>query len=125
MRLALPERYLKDPQHPGKLLSRRVLRHNPESLARGDPSEAAQSGLIMECLERHFPKVQFALQGGLIYQIALQDVIHNFDESCEDDRALLKMLLLLDELAVEVPGLENLRATAIAFKPAKSVPGKK
>lgn len=97
VRAALPERYLWDPRVPGKQIPREVKRPDPAGLAAGDPTKAADSSRILESVRRYFPDAQIKLTGGVVYRTALNDVLHSISET--DDRHLLDLLLLLDEVA--------------------------
>jgi SAM-dependent methyltransferase len=119
VRRLLPDRYLKSPYHPqdsGVLLPRRIRRPNLLAMRLTDPSEAAQSGQILESILRHFPNAEIIPTGGAVYHLALSEVIHNFDENDEYDLAILDLMLLVDELSLHHPGIQSYFAAAIAFK---------
>lgn len=121
IRTLLPERMLTDPWYPDRhdtpTLKTRIPRKTPERIMRDDPSEAADSGRILEAVEKYFPQAEVKRIGGVIYHLGLSHIYHNIDESNEEDRAILRLLLLMDELCLEVPGIECHYATALAFKP--------
>jgi hypothetical protein len=77
-----------------------------------DPTEAADSGRIMEAVTAAFPQVRVIATGGIIYHLALNDVLANFDE--DQDRPMLDSLLLLDEVLAR--GGHTQYAVAIARK---------
>ncbi|MBK6687601.1 MAG: class I SAM-dependent methyltransferase [Deltaproteobacteria bacterium] len=116
LRSRLPERYLRDPRRPGQQLAKVVRRPNPETLARHDPSEAAQSGRILSAVRTWFPDAEILPTGGIVYNLVLSDVLANFDEAEPADRARLEQLLDLDWALTQVPGLETHYAIALAFK---------
>lgn len=116
LRSRLPERLLRDPRRPGQQLSKEVRRPNPETLARHDPSEAAQSGRILSAVRTWFPDAEILLTGGIVYNLVLSDVLANFNEDDPADRARLEQLLDLDWALTMVPGLESHYAVALAFK---------
>lgn len=117
----LPERMLKDPWYPEHhdtpMLRKRIDRKTPERIMRDDPSEAADSGRILEAVRQFFPHAEITRTGGVIYHTGLSHIYHNIDETNDDDRAILQLLLLIDELCLDVPGIECHYATALAFKP--------
>ncbi len=117
----LPERMLRDPWYPERrdtpLLKTRVDRKTPARIMRDDPSEAADCGRILDALAKYFPTAEVKRVGGVIFHLGLSHVYHNIDESQPDDRAILSLLLMLDELCLEVPGIECHYATALATKP--------
>lgn len=122
LRGRLPERYLADPRRPGKRLEPRVLRPNPETLARHDPSEAAQSSRILSAVRTYFPDAEIQATGGIVYNLVLSDVLANFDEADPVDRGRLEQLLDLDYALTKVPGLETHYAVALAFKSGPPAP---
>lgn len=97
------------------MLPRIVRRPNPVKLAIRDPSEAAQSDLILECVRKYFPEVEITLTGGVIYFLVLEDVLHNLDEEDEYDRTILDLLMIMDKLCTGNPDYESLYATALAI----------
>lgn len=120
VRRLLPERMLKDPWYPARhdtpFLSKTVARKTPERIIKDDPSEAADSGRILDAVRHYFPDAEITLTGGLIYHLALSQIYHNINEDAEDDRAILGLLLLLDEVYLETPQVECHYATALARK---------
>jgi SAM-dependent methyltransferase len=118
VRSALPERYLTDPENPDQLLPKNLDRPDKKLLAREDPSEAADSDRILPSVRRCFPNAEITLTGGVVYHLALSDVLANFDD--ERDKALLGVLLVLDDVCVDIS--ETHYATALAFKTDRSKP---
>ncbi len=116
IRSLLPEKYLRSPYNPKQFLDRIVERPDPREIAKSDPSEAAQSSLILECVRRYFPQAEITLCGGTVYHLTLTDVLFNLDEDNEYDRALLELLLLIDELTIKVSQYDNHYASALAWK---------
>ncbi len=94
VREALPDRLLANPASPGALLPRQIKRPDPTRLAQLDPSEAADSGAIIDAWARVFPNSRVIPSGGAIYNLALNDAIANFTQ---EDSSLLEALLLLDQ----------------------------
>lgn len=63
-----------------------------------DPSEAADSDNILPALRQIFPGAQIRMTGGVVYNLALKDIIANFDDV--ENAARLEELLVYDaELA--------------------------
>lgn len=96
VRELLPQRFFIHPLDSGKVLSRYVGRPHKESLIAADPTEAADSENILPALNSVFPNADIIITGGVIYHLALMDVLANFDD--QTDKALLQSLLLLDEV---------------------------
>ncbi len=121
IRSLLPERYLKAPQAlnapPNKsVLPRTLVREDPERIATADPSEAVDSERILAAIKREFPEAIIRPTGGVVYHMTLVGMLQNFDSTDDRDIALLESLLLLDELCIEVPGLETHYCVAAAWK---------
>lgn len=57
-----------------------------------DPSEAVRSGEIMALLERFFTVLEFKPYGGSLLQFIVEDIVGNFDDNHQEDRAWLEML---------------------------------
>lgn len=112
VRLMLDQRFLRDPRQTDRLLNTDIRRPNPEKLRAVDPSEAADSGRIVESIRRYFPAAELMATGGIVYNLALSDVLHNFDE--EQDKTVLELLMFIDDLCADL--VETLYATALAFK---------
>src|ERR1700676_2687664 len=75
-----------------------------EWFLRNDPSEAIRSAEIMPLLVKSSDIVGFKPYGGSLLHFLLENIVGNFDESREDDRAWLEMVEYL-ELSVERAGL--------------------
>ncbi len=114
IRSLLPKNYFISPYNPKEYLNPIIDRCNPLALEKDDPSEAVNSSRIIECVIQYFPNVEIKKLGGIIYLIALSDIIYNFDENNENDRNLLKALLLIDEILIGK--MESCYAVAIAEK---------
>lgn len=100
VRRALPERLLRDPADPERLCP--VARQRPglADMLATDPSEAADSDNILPALRQIFPDAEVLPTGGVIYNLALKDVLANFDDA--RDAELLQDLLARDaELAAQ------------------------
>jgi SAM-dependent methyltransferase len=117
VRSMLAPRYLRDPLNPQRTLPTRVRRRSVRSVIDSDPSEAAQSDMILGCLRRYFQDADICLTGGALYHAALGDgIINNFQTSDPTDRNILNLILALDELCIHNPRIGTHYATALAFK---------
>ncbi len=115
VRQSLPARFLKG-WRSEEVIPAEVRRPSAEKLIADDPTEAADSDRIIPELQRIFPEVELKLTGGAVYHLALNDVLANFTD---DDLPLMKLLLLVDDMASDLG--ENHYAAAIAQKPSSSV----
>ena len=111
VRQSLPDRLLVNPREPESMLPRVMRKPDPDKLRLSDPSEAADSNRILRCVRRRFPNAEIILTGGVIYHLALSDVLANFTEN---DLPLLERLLELDDMCTRVG--ETHYATALALK---------
>lgn len=112
VRRLLPDRYLRDPLNLDRGLPLRPVPLLVEEWIRRDPTECADSENIIPAIKSYFPEAEITCTGGVIYHLALNDVIAHFDE--EEDRPLLKALLMAD-LAYARAGLTHY-AVAIAHR---------
>jgi hypothetical protein len=78
------------------MLPRIVKKPDPEKMRQSDPSEAADCSRILECVQRQFPRAEIVPTGGVIYHLALSDLLANFAE--DEDFRLLERLLELDDI---------------------------
>jgi len=92
--------YLKNPRDESKTLAVAVKRPVKEKLIESDPSEAVDSERIIGSVIKYFPNAEIKKTGGVIYHLALSDMLNNFDE--DNDKILLDLLMIIDELCVEV-----------------------
>jgi len=83
-------------------------------LIQRDPSEAADSDRIVNSILRYFPNAEVKDTGGIVYNLALQDMLGNFDEENEYDRILLDLLMIIDELCIGLG--HSLQGVALAVK---------
>ena len=100
VRAALPEKYMKDPHLPERMLRRDVVRPKLWRMYLSDPTECADSAAIIPNLQEIFPNIDITPTGGAIYHLALNDILHNIDEV--DDRALLDKILSIDDLCARI-----------------------
>jgi SAM-dependent methyltransferase len=112
VRASLPERYLVNPHHPDDQVPLRRVRPDVKALLETDPTECADSGNIIPAVRSEFPEATVKLTGGIVYMLALNDILANFDET--EDEALLRAMMLADDLCVEAG--ESLYAVAHARK---------
>lgn len=91
----LPDRLLVHPRNPAVRIARTVERPSIAQMMASDPTEAADSESILPALEEIFSGCEVIATGGVIYHLALNDVLANF--AGDDDAPLLQSLLLLDE----------------------------
>ena len=128
VRNSLPQRYLLRCPYGSVLLGYLVarlplppkLKYQPRTLRRPDaekiiscdPSEAADSERILQCLKQCFPDAEIIPTGGIVYFMALSGILQNFDE--EKDKTLLDRLMSIDDACAEQG--ETLYATALAIK---------
>jgi SAM-dependent methyltransferase len=118
VRAALPEKYLANPKRADGREPTELRRPSRVALIKDDPSEAADSDRIFQAVHRHFPDAWIRRTGGVVYHCALAHCIQNFDPGDPADTALLDMLLLMDDMALDIPGIECHYAVALAFKDA-------
>jgi SAM-dependent methyltransferase len=112
VRQSLPDRLLVNPHKRTTMLPRIVKKPGPEKMRQTDPSEAADSSRILGCVRRRFPGADIILTGGVIYHLALSDVLANFAEN--EDFRLLERLLEFDDMCTAMG--ETHYATALALK---------
>lgn len=105
-------KYLTDPKSSLHSLPTTIRRPNKNKLIKNDPSEAADSERIVEAIYKNFPNVEFKATGGIIYHLVLNDMLNNFDE--KDDKILLDLLMIIDELCAKSG--QTHYGVALAFK---------
>jgi len=111
VRQSLPDRFLVNPQNRSAMLPRTLQNIDPERLRLTDPSEAADSSRILELVRQRFPACEILLTGGVVYHLALSDLLANF---AEEDDSLLERLLTVDDLCTAMG--ETHYAVALALK---------
>ena len=119
VRALLHRSYLRNPHSPPteiQYLPIQIARPSARRIARDDPSEAAESDQILAAVLEFFPAAEIQRTGGLVYHLALSNVLQNFNEDDPDDIALLRVLLELDKSCLADPDLESPYATALAIK---------
>lgn len=95
VRRALPDRLLRDPQRRDRHLPSKVTRPSRLIIYLSDPTECADSGRILTSVARWFPDAEIIPTGGVVYNLALMDAIHNVGEV--EDAALIDRLLRMDD----------------------------
>jgi SAM-dependent methyltransferase len=118
VRSVLPRRLLRNPHAPPtgeEHVDPHVARPNARRIAREDPSEAADSARILPVVRDIFPAAEVQLTGGIVYHLALANILHNFDEDDAGDLALLELLLELDTVCLANPDLESPYAVALSL----------
>lgn len=115
IRTALPERYRRI-ANSDKLLPAKPASPDRKRLVEKDPSEAVQSEKIIAALFEAFDKVEVRRTGGAVYNVAINNMIHNFDLNDDKDRALMDLMMIIDELCIDHPRYENHYAVALAVK---------
>ncbi len=93
-------KYLIDPKETDVYLPSKMNRINENKLIELDPSEAADSGRIISAINKYFNNANIIYTGGVVYHLALNDIINNFDE--QSDKHLLDILLIIDELCIKL-----------------------
>lgn len=111
-RACLPHRYLKNPKAPDRQLPVRRQRPKWQDMLATDPSECADSENILPAVRDIFPGAVIKPTGGVVYALALSDVLHNMDET--EDAGILQTMLLADDLCTELG--ESLYAVAVGRK---------
>ena len=112
----LPEKYLRKVNAPHELVNTDVSFPTAEQVAADDPTEAVNSEAILTHVKEFFPGVKIFMMGGAIFQVAFQNIIGNFDETDETDRALIKMICMIDQLATQLPEIGPNYAVAYGQK---------
>lgn len=111
-KIFLGTKYLINPKNPSSNYPVKIQRPSIRSMLDSDPSEAADSENISSAILKYFPNVEYKATGGVIFHLALNDIIENFDES--EDALLLESLLMIDKLVASLGHTHY--AVALAFK---------
>ena len=96
----LPDRFFQNPWNPKTQLRKTAVRPTVEGMIAADPSEAADSERILPSISATMPEAKIWLLGGVIYRLALNDVIANLDEKA--DLPLLEMALTVEAALIEL-----------------------
>lgn len=105
-------KYLRNPENKDLQLECNMQRPDIKEMIKSDPSEAADSERIIDAVKIFFPEAIIEKTGGVIYHLALSDMLHNFDE--KEDKIIMDLLMIIDTLCIELN--ENHYAIAYAFK---------
>ena len=120
-RASLTDQQLRRREQPEQQVPLILGRPSVREIVRQDPSEAPDSARILEALERHFPAALLIPTGGAIYNLALTHTLHNFSDDDPVDQARLRDLMLLDEMALQIPGVESHYAVAMAWRDGRRI----
>lgn len=96
IRQLLPPRYLTNPYHPDRLVAMRRERPVIEHIRATDPSECVDSSNILPSIKAVFSNAVVIPTGGIVYMLALNDILANFDEVRDD--GLLSALMAIDDM---------------------------
>jgi len=110
----LPERLRINPE-TGDIITR-VKRPTIADMNISDPSEAIRAKEIIPVLEKIFKIKTIRHFGGSFYNLLLGEIIGNFNHDDEKDMALLKTILMLEQILTEEKILDNDYAVIIAEK---------
>jgi len=72
-----------------------------DAIRQSDPFEAIRSAEIRSSISQWFQVAAVLDYGGSILHQVLHDIVHNFDETVEEDRNLLRMLCGIEDLLLE------------------------
>lgn len=94
----------------------RIERPTIEQMNSTDPSEAIRSRDIIPVLKGLFSIKTIKYFGGSIYNLLFNEIIGNFNHDDERDVALIKMILLMEQILIEEKILDDDYAVIIAGK---------
>lgn len=106
-------------EKPTSEIKERHLIHPHSWFEENDPSEAIRSAEILPILQRFFRIVEFKPYGGSLLQFLLENIVGNFDDRQEKDRAWLDMLFYF-ERALEDAGVIDSDFALIVAAPRKT-----
>jgi SAM-dependent methyltransferase len=98
---AIPNKYFKHFKKPDELLPKIIAKPSAEKLIAIDPTEAADSENILPAIKQYFPDADITILGGGIARLVLDYIAHNLDEEAEEDETLIKLILLIDDMAAQ------------------------
>jgi len=101
----LPERWRLD-LTTGKVKTR-YARHPRSHWNTVDPSEAIRSDEIVGLLEARFETLVRRDYGGTILHLALEHIVHNFDQDDERDVTTVRLMALLEDLLIRHGVMES------------------
>jgi ubiquinone/menaquinone biosynthesis C-methylase UbiE len=117
----LPAQYLERAETDAPPVPVQVGRPSIRRIVNEDPSEAPDSERIVEGVRKHFPNALIIPTGGAVYNLALTHTLHHFDPKQPADEALLRNLMLVDEMAVQSTGVESHYAVALAWRNGRKI----
>lgn len=92
-----------------------------EEWRRVDPSESVRSEEIIPTLRQYFSEVDIRYQGGTILQFALHYIAANFYVDSAEARALLEMLIQIEDTLTKYdPDVPQNYAVIVARNPTQS-----
>jgi SAM-dependent methyltransferase len=77
-----------------------ILRPTPEQVAKVDPTESVRSAEILPVFSQYFAADYSAPFGGTLLQFLLSEIVANFNEHDERDRARIDMLVYFEETLI-------------------------
>lgn len=99
IRATLPARFFIHPTNPTWVVPKKISRIDVETLMNSDPSEMADSGNIIPNLRENFINPRIWNLGGVVFHLALSDLLQNFD--IKEDSGLLELMLITDQALAE------------------------
>lgn len=112
--LCLPEHKRRNRLADGAVKSR-IDRVPIETFLRIDPSEGVRAADIIPVMSRYFEVEIIPTGMSLMYEVLL-GIIHNFDAENPDDNAILDMVFLMEQLAMEAKLIEPCFASIVAHR---------
>lgn len=85
-----------------------------------DPSEAVRSAEIIPFLKNYFKIIEFRPYGGALLQFVVENIVGNFDNNKEDDRAWLDMLTFVERKLEDCGVIESDFALVVAEPKVKT-----
>ncbi|MEO0461008.1 MAG: methyltransferase domain-containing protein [Myxococcota bacterium] len=111
VRASLESRFLRDPSdESGETLRPIQIARNPDLVTPKASSEIIPATLFS------FPDAKVFRLGGLIYHLALSDIISNFDPLNSQHNSLIRTLMVLDQGIVQSSSSGDLYGAAVATK---------
>jgi SAM-dependent methyltransferase len=97
----LPEELRRDLSGLGLRLKKQVRRRTINEMMTGDPSEAVRSGEIEALLRRWFDIIEEKPWGGTLNNLIFEDIAGNFNSDKGYHRAIIELLIRLENTVVE------------------------
>jgi SAM-dependent methyltransferase len=99
---------------PAEWLKPDIVRWPLSVFLEGDPSEAVRSEEIVPLLKDHFNITHYRPYGGSLLHMLLQDTVRNFSNTDPKDRAIMQLLIYIENLAIEAGMVDNSFALIVA-----------